>query len=341
MKAKTTYAVLAAVLAAGAFAADPYNSPGPGTRYATDAYPGFDREENILPREKKTPGFFSWWSGPKRDDPSAQLEWAEECEAAGSWGKARRAYNALVAQWPYSAEAPVAQKKLADMLLEKVFDYQEAFEEYKYLADFYSSRCDFDGTLEKMYEAARAMREEGKRILFFRFANTTDVRRAFEATVVRASGAKFAPEAMLTIAALREDDGELDKAFAVYENLRNLYPRSKEAKDALLLEARTRMRILDERGYNRSRCLDTVAFLKMATAPGRYSEGRDELLECLAVAQGMVEDEDWNAAKFYDSKMRTKASAISAYERFAGKYPASPRAEEARARMAELKEGAK
>ena len=173
--------------------------PSSSTRYATDAYPGFDREETIIATEKKDPHWFGWINGPKMESAAEQLQWADECLAEGSDYAARRAYDALVREWPSSPEAPVAQRKLADMYWDVYRDYESAFEEYKYLLDFYSAQCDYDVMAERLYEAAKMMQIEGKTLLFFRFANTVDVRRAFEAVVLRAPGAKYAPEAMLTI----------------------------------------------------------------------------------------------------------------------------------------------
>ncbi len=320
-----------------AFAANPAQ-PYSGTRYATDAYPGFDCEETILETEKKTPRWFSWWNGPKKDTASEQFAWANECAREESWGAALKAYDALVREWPSAPEAPKAQEALADILLERKFDYEEAFEEYKYLIDYYSSDCDYDAIAARMYQVARLMQEEGKRIVFFRFANTVDVRRAFEAVVLRAPGATYAPEALLTIAALREDEGEFEKAIQVYENLRNLHAGTPEAKTALLREARTRMLVLREHAYNRSRAVDTVAFLKLALASNPDAATRADFETWLTEAVALFEDEAYASAKFYDSRTRTRRSAINAYERFLADYPASRHADAARARLKELQQ---
>ena len=54
-------------------------------------------------------------------------------------------------------------------------------------------------------------------------------------------------------------------------------------------------------------------------------------------ALGLIEDEAYRGAKFYDSTTRTKRSAINAYERFLDEYPQSVHADEIRGRIAELK----
>ncbi len=336
------FVVLALMLtsAVGAFAQA--NMPYSGTRYATDAYPGFDDVAAIHAQvEKKTPRWFSWWNGPKKDNPAEQIEWADFCKAASEFRAARKGYDALVREWPASPEAAKAQEALADLYFEHYLEFEEAFAEYQYLLDYYSSACDYDAIAYRLYETARMMEKEGKRVFFVRFANTVDVRRAYEAVVLRAPGASYAPAVMLKIAGLREDAGEYTEAVQVYENLRNLYALTPEAKTALYNEGRARMKLLREHPYNRSRCEDTVAFLKMALAtnPDTASQGDFEAWLTEAVAQ--LEDEAYQSAKFYDSRTRTKRSAINAYERFLKDYPASRHAEAARARLLKLQEETK
>ena len=98
-------------------------------------------------------------------------------------------------EWPASAEAPKAQLRLAEILMEREDDLSAAFSEYRYLADFYSFRCDYNAVVDRMYEIAGRMRDEGKTIVFFRFRNTVEVRRAYECCVLRAPGARWTPAA--------------------------------------------------------------------------------------------------------------------------------------------------
>lgn len=336
MSLKIRLGFAAVAVASAAYAASPIDA-----RYATDAYPGFDSEENIIEGARKEPGFFSWWSGPKKGNPADQLKYARAEEADGDYGDARDAYDALVAEWPSSDEAATAQEALADMLFVKERDYIDAFKEYRYLLDFYPSRCNYDAVAARMYETAKLMRRDGKRVVFFRFANTTDVRRAFESVVLHAPGAVFAPEALLTIAELREEEGYPEKAIQVLENLRNTFPGTSEAKSALRREAGLRMNVLRSHAYNRSRCLDTAGFMRMALQSNPDPDFRADLERWQSEVLALVEDEAFAAAKFYDSRTRTKQSAVAAYERFLGEYPASVHADEARARLLELKSPAR
>ena len=330
--------VVAALAAALVHADVPGVSPGPGVRYATDAYPGFDNEKEIVSPSKKEPKWFSWINGPNRDNPADQLEYCIGLIREESYSKAAKHLDALVREWPSSPEAPKAQEALAELLLDRIADYEEAFVEFRYLLDFYSLQCDYAAIADKAYKVANLMRAEGKTIMFFRFANTVDVRRAFESCVLRAPGASWAPQAMLAIGELREEEGKYVEAVKVYENLRNIHTGTPEAKQALRHEADVRMQVLKDHEYNRARCLDTVRFLKLAVAECA-DEDRDAVRKNLADASAMLEDEAFAAAKFYDSRTRTKRSAISAYERFVAEYPESQHVEEAKRRLEELKGG--
>lgn len=335
-------AVAALWCSLAAVAVSPGVSPGPGIRYATDAYPGFDSEDELLKPSRKEPRWFGWINGPKKDTAAEQFKYAASLEAEESWKAAKKAYDALVREWPTSPEAPKAQKAIADICLGKLLDPEAAFAEYRYLLDFYSAQCNYDEIVELMYKTAELMRDEGKTILFFRFDNTVDVRRAYEAVVLRAPGAKFAPQAMLTIASLREDEDKQDTAATVYENLRSMYPNSSEAAVALYREAKARMVVLRRCEYNRERVRETIGFFTYAIESGKLSsEEAGEVAQLRAEARALLEDEAYKAAKFYDSRTRTRRSAMSAYQRFLDEYPTSDRAPEVRRRLFELQEEGK
>ena len=337
-------AALSALLLARPVAAQDLPTPGAGmgpqtgVRYATDAYPGFDNEKEIVSPSRKSPRWFAFIFGPDRADAKSQLAHCVELIRAGDYGKARRQLDALVREWPTAAEAAKAQQALAELCLSRLGQTEDAFAEFRYLLDFYSLQIDYDAIADKLYAVARQMKAEGKEVMFIHFENVVDVRRAYEACVLHAPGAKWVAEAMLEIGALREKAGEYGKAVQVYENLRNLYPDAEEAKIALRHEAEARMVLLDDHAYNRSRARHTLGFLTMALASCREAD-RDALEAMRARVENLLAEEAYRSAAFYDSKTRTKRSAINAYEKFLSQHPDSPRAAAVRARLDELKKG--
>jgi len=327
-----------AAVATSAFALGEHPTTGPeaNARYATDAYPGFDNEKEIINPERKEPKWFSFWNGPNRDNAKEQLAYCVELLNEGNSSKAAKQLDALVREWPTSPEAPKAQQLYAETLLTKLNDTEESFAAYRYLLDFYSSSCNYAEIADKLYKIACLLKLEGKEVMFIRFANTVDVRRAFETCVLRAPGAKWVPEALLTIGQLREDERLYEESVKVYENLRNLYPDSQEAKASYLEEAEDRMAMVRDWGYNRDRCLDTIRFLKLALK-NCLPDDVAAIGEMLRDAEAVIENEAYAGAKFYDSPTRTKRSAINAYEKFLNEYPNSGHAEEVRQRIEELK----
>ena len=330
---------LAAVMPAFSYAVSPGGRTfDTGARYATDAYPGFDQfEENTSP-QKKEPKWLSWITGPKCDSAAEQLEYCEKLISEQLWSKAVAELDALVRQWHSSSQAPRAQQLLAEVLEKNIDDSEEAFKEYRYLIDFYSLQIDYNAAADSMYRLACKLRIEGKTIVFFRFKNTVDVRRAFEACVLRAPGAEWAAQAMLIIAELREEEGRYTEAIKVYENLRNIRGDCSEAKQALVREAEARMKVLSKFGYNRERVTDTLSFLESASLRCD-ADGRAKISTYLSDVREVLEEEAFQSAKFYDSRMRTKRSAIAAYEEFLSKYPAGKYSSVVRSRLEELKKG--
>ena len=339
-KIKIPLVLAASVAAFSAFALGEHPTPGVGhnnnARYATDAYPGFDSRDEVLKPERKEPRWFAFINGPDRDNSKAQLVYCESLMNDGSYSKAAKQLDALVREWPTSPEAPKAQELYAELLLDKLDDAEEAFKAYRYLHDFYSLQCEYDRIADKLYEIAQRLEVEGKEVMFVRFENLTDVRRAYEAAVLHAPGAKWVPEALLKIAAIREKEQSYTEAVKVYENLRNLYPTSQPAKLSYLKESEDRMIMLGEWGYNLARCRDTENFLKLALKYCREEDAAtikgfyDEVLLKL-------EADAYTRTKFYDSPTRTKRSAISAYEKFLKAYPGSVHADEINARLEVLK----
>ena len=116
MKAKSiALSVLVSALAPCAFALGEHPTPGVGTgpqtgvRYATDAYPGFDNEKDVISPERKTPRWFSFITGPSRESAAEQFEYCRGLIGEERWSKARRQLDALVREWPASPEAASAQ----------------------------------------------------------------------------------------------------------------------------------------------------------------------------------------------------------------------------------------
>lgn len=311
---------------------------GGASPYATDAYPGFDGLDDIPHPERREK---SWFLSVKRETPAEQYALARELEGAGEFKDAVKACDALVREWPAAPEAPRAQMRMATILARDLGEYEDAFDALEYLLDFYPKDCPYGELVERAYQLVNVMVKERKSFLGFSFLSNRLVRQHYESIVRRAPGAPYVPEAMLRIADLREQDNHYEEAVQVYSSLQNKYPQSKEAVLAVYLEARARMWLCRRLAYNIPRCKDTASYLKMALQRHPDHDQADELKAWQEELTQYMAEDAYTRAKFYDAKQRTRHAAIASWERFLKDYPTSSHADDVRARIEQLKAGAR
>ena len=310
-------------------------SPGGNSPYATDAYPGFDDLDDMMSPQRREPSWL-WWRRVKKATPAEQYAYAKELEASEDYSAAIRACDALVREWPSAVEAPQAQLRMTKILANNEEDYEEAFEQLEYLFDFYARDCPYLELVEYGYKLVNTMRDKKKTWFGLSFLSNKQVRRNYESIVRRAPSAPYVPEAMLKIAELREEELEYEEAVKVYESIATKYPLRTETRTAAYREARARMWLCRRLAYNMARCTETCGFLRQAMKRYPDIEQMDELKTWLEELEKYMDEAAYKNAKSYDSRRRTPHAALSAWELFLKEHPASPHADEARARIAEL-----
>ena len=319
------------------------SGPGGNSPWATDQYPGFDGLDDLPVPEKKDKGWLWRWFGvgkPVRETAELQLEWAKSLEAEGDFKGAVKAYDALVREWPAMPEAPLAQFQIAYVLENGIQEYADAYEEYSYLLDFYPRNCPFAKIVAEQYKIVNLMMDTRRMFLGMSFTGNRQLRQAYERVVRRAPGADYVPEAMLRIADLREQDQDYEEAVKVYSTLRSRYPGTIEARKALYLEAKDRMWLVRRLAYNLPRCKDTEGYLRLALKKDPSHPDAEEMQTWLKELREYMAEDAWTRARFYDTKQRTRHAAVASYEKFLSEHPDSVHADEARARIDEIKSGA-
>ncbi|MCQ2388931.1 MAG: outer membrane protein assembly factor BamD [Kiritimatiellae bacterium] len=330
-------ATAAAMLAAAVWAAPGARVPGTGmggaSPFATDHYPGFEDLDAFDKPERRTP---SWFLGLEKDNAADQFAWAKRMEAEGSLRAARRGYDALVRQWPASPEAPQAQLALARLWETKLQEYDEAFDAYDYLLDFYPRACDYAEIVAEQYKIVNLLAKNKRTWFGLSFTSTRSLRRKYEHVVRRAPGAEYAADAFLKIADLREQDSDWEEAVKVYGAVQSRYDGTVQARTAAYLEAAARMHLARRLAYNNPRLKDTRGYLKLALQRYPDHERAEEMKGWIGEIDTWLSEEDWKSARFYDTRQRTRHAALSAYEKFVKEHPDSAHADEARARIDEI-----
>lgn len=312
---------------------------GGASPWATDQYPGFDGLDTLPAPEKKEKGWLWRWFGigrPARESAALQLEWARRQADEGDVKGAVKSYDALVREWPASPEASKAQFMLAYLMESEMQEYSDAYEEYSYLLDFYPRNCPYANVVAEQYKLVNLMHDTRGTFLGMSFTGNRQLRQGYEQVVRRAPGADYVPEAMLKIAALRENDIDYEEAVKVYATLRNRYPGTDEARRALYLEAKARMWLVRRLAYNLPRCKDTEGYLRLALKKDPSHPNVEEMRGWLKELLEYIAEDDWKRARFYDTRQRTRHAAIASYRKFLSEHPDSSHADEARSRIRSL-----
>ena len=341
MKLKLTVAFVGMIAFTSIFAAPSHRIAGSGfggmSPYATDAYPGFDGLDDIKKPEKREK---SWFLGVSCDNAKDQWAYALEMEAVGEYRKARRACDALVREWPSAPEAAKAQLRLSEIWAKYYEDWENAFEALSYMLDFYSQDCDYLDLVNRQYEYTNKIVEEDKTFLGFSVVSTRVIRQNYESIVRRAPGAPYVPDAMLKIADLREQDYQYDEAVQVYASIISKFPFHSQSRIAVYRQAKARMWLVRRLSYNSVRCKDTANYFKMMIPKYPDLPEIEEMKTWEKELLAYMEKDEYEKAKFYDSRQRTRHASVNAWKRYLEEHPSSPYAEEIKKRIAELESNA-
>lgn len=304
--------------------------------YATDHFDGFDvvdNEERIPQKER------SFWYILEEDTPAAQLKYAEKAEKNGSLGKARRGYEALVREWPTSPEAVRAQLRLAEVL-EKEGSYADAFDEYQYLLVHYAGNCPYDEILDRQFRIANYLLHNNTSMFGWALSGLSSIRERFETIVRNAPRSSKAPEAMLIIGGIREEEDERKEAIQVYDGLLNRFPKSEQAGQAAFLSARCRHELAMRETDNEQRCREALAFTRALLQRRPNHPQKNQLVAWQKELENLLLEQNYRMAVFYDSRQRSLQASKIAYQRFLKEFGKSKYAPEVKRRLEALEHGA-
>jgi outer membrane protein assembly factor BamD (BamD/ComL family) len=216
---------------------------------------------------------------------------------------------------------------------------KEAFREYQYLIDNYSSRMrDYDSVLESQFEIAVDVMNRKRMRWFFGGYRAPEYSVDYFEDVIR-NGPQWtrAPEAQFLIGQAYQDSKELELAISAYGVLGYRYPDSTFAEegawqrivclDNLREEYPNSLEIL-----NRTLTATTVFLTTYPTSAykGTIVQLRNRLYELKA-------QKVFDEAAFYAKVPKKPEAAIIYYEQMIEEYPKSKLVPEAHVRIAEIK----
>ncbi len=282
----------------------------------------------------------STWRGmfdTKNPASAKQWEYALDTQNKGWLKKADRRMLYLVRRWPNSKEAPWAQRARADMFYARG-KLKDAFKEYQYLIDNYSSRMrDYDSVLESQFNiAVDTMNRRRMRWLFGGYRAPEYAVDYFEDVIRNGPQWSRAPEAQFLIGKAYQESNELELSIAAYAVLGYRYPESSFAEDA----AWQQINCLDllRKEYPSSRDIldrtltSTTVFL--TTYPASKHKG--EIIQLRNRLYEVKARKAFDEAAFYAKVPKKPEAAILYYRKMIEEYPKSKLVPDAEKRIAEL-----
>jgi outer membrane protein assembly factor BamD (BamD/ComL family) len=268
---------------------------------------------------------------------SQQLEWASELRRTGKVRAARKAFDALVRQWPDSREAALAQLDCAQ-LIEGGGSLLEAFDQYQYLVVYYPHGFPYESVIERQYAIAQAiMTNRYGAFLFFRgFASPERARPLLEQVLRNAPTWTNAPQAQFDLASIDERNRDYEAAITAYEAVVLRYPGSPIAPEAAFRQAECSVAL--SRRSPQSREIREEACAALARSIHAYPEhsGASKAREDLADLERKQALFLYEQGQYYDNIVKNPAAALVVYREFLRKFASSDLAAAVSNRVVEI-----
>lgn len=287
-------------------------------------------EENEI--TKKHHGLFR---RAAKNTPAEQLAYAKELEAAGEIRKARHQYDALVRKWHGSPEAAEAQLRYA-ILLDKAGYYEDAFNEYEYLAKYFPGTFRFDKLIERQLAIAKYVMETryGGFLIFPGSKGTYRALPMFNKLLASAPYSSYTPEILFNIGLIHEENGDYKEAVEAYEKILTRYKENEFSEKASFRRVYCLVKIFHKKPR------DELSSREAASAASEYLAKHPDgpnakvVRDYLDELKKHIETMAFEKAVFYERHNNGKPrAAIIAYTEFIKKYPFSSLAEKATERI--------
>ncbi len=275
-----------------------------------------------------------WFSllRPARETPPDQLAHADALRLDGRSWRARRQYRALIASWPAAPEAAAAQRGIAESFFE-AGRFRKAFEAYAEMAERYPHGTDFEDVLARQQEIAEALRTRRR---FLRAPAPADALPVLAWIADEAPHSPAAPAALLEKGRIHENAGDLVEAIDTYNRALQRYAGAPEAAEAIRRRAIALHRLSNRTPNDQVRAEEASFALERALRLPLEPADEADLRERLAAVRVRRAEALFDRARFYERAGRAPRAALTAYRDLVRRYPESPRAAEAHARIAEL-----
>lgn len=272
-----------------------------------------------------------WSQRPATDPPdnagaSALLQEGRDLEAAGDAVRAAAVYRQVVKQHPFSASAPTAQYRVAE-LLDTQGNSNRAFEAYQQLVEKYPQSEEFDRAVNAQVAIANTYMDRA------RYDRAAEM---YQSILANAPFAKFAPATQFNLGQVYEKKKEYAKAMEAYQVILDRYGSSDYADDALYQIGYVQLSESLSRTQDISAAVDAKNTFEEFLMEYPNSEKAPQARDNLARMQGRESGDLMSIAQFYDRKNEYRAAVVY-YSDLVRRLPDSADAKLAKERIEEIR----
>lgn len=287
----------------------------------------------------RKPGDAGTWQRQRAKD---QLAVAQEAFDKKEYDLALKAAKRTVNQWPLSDYAPQAQYLIGRCLEEQGQD-QKAFKQYQVLIDKYPRSANASEVLQRQFGIANRFLGGQWFKLWGYIPLPPDMDKTaamYEQIVKNGPYSEVGPQAQLNIGAAREKKDDYPAAVKAYERAADRYADKPEvASEALYKAGNAYQKEARTSEYDQTVASKAIAtfsdFATLHPDDKRVSESQQRI-DSLRTEQARG---SFETAKFYEKRKKWDAALIY-YNEVLLKDPGSTYADEARVRIAEIKQRA-
>jgi len=280
---------------------------------------------------------FSFFGGPTKEGPLAEWENVQEAVREDKLKKAIKHTEYLVTAWPDHPLAKDAQRLQGDLYFSRE-QYEEAFQSYQKLIDYFAGQFDYESVLRQQLEAARKLENKVYKALFglTSYQQPKEAVPLYRQLLTNAPRMKEAPQILFDIGEIYHRKRNFREAIQEYRLLEQRYPNHPLAENAVLRMADaygamaesnpTDVRPLE--GALETLTYFTVRFPESAFLQEvrlRQKEAYDRLAEVR-----------FRQAEFYQENLRRPNAALVGYRALLEQFPDSEWTQPARERILQI-----
>ncbi|MFM7181253.1 MAG: outer membrane protein assembly factor BamD [Verrucomicrobiales bacterium] len=262
------------------------------------------KEEKALPEQAEL--------NRREGEASALAARAAAAEAKGDSSQAAKLYAEIVEDFPISTLAPDAAIRAGE-LYQSVGKAEKSFENYQAFITRFKGDKRYKQVLDRQFALAMACKEgqfTGRMLGLPVGVSRNETIELLETVASNVPRSSMAGQALLVVAELHKQAGNLPKAVASYEKVVDEMPGTKEAADAQFQIAQTYQAKAEQKSKDRTTVTTARRSYEDYLLQNPGGEKAGEARRQIGALSGKEAKETFEIAKFYERTGKPQAAAI-------------------------------